>query len=163
MKPTVKYGLISGMVAGLWMFLQYMTGVFRYPMGAMAGYLFYLVLFFCIFIGVKETRDNYYKGILDMRGTVVNGLQVAAISAVIHAVFTFLFWHWVPADFYSFLADAVKTRGESLQKPPEEIAQQIEQLKVNTQPFKQATLTIFNTMLPGIFCSVVFAFFLKKP
>lgn len=163
MKPTIKYGLLSGILSGSWMFIQYMTAIYQYSYGTIAGYLFYVVLFFCIFMGVKETRDNYYNGSLDIKGSVANGLQVAAISAIVHALFTYLFWIWVPSDFYQYLAQTIEKIGKELNKSPEQIAEQIQQLKENTKPFKQATLTIFNTMLPGIFSSILFAFILKKP
>lgn len=163
MKPTIKYGLISGVFAGSWMFVQFMTGVYKTSFGSIAGSLFYILLLFCIFIGVRETRDKLLNGLIDIKTAVSNGLQVAAVSAVVHAIITYIYWVWVPSDFYVYLVDTVKQVGAELKKSPEEIAEQLEQLQENLKPFRQATLTIFNSMIPGIFGSILFAFILKKP
>jgi hypothetical protein len=149
MKSSTKWGLISGLSAGLWMvlimFLE-IKGLSAGSLGNIPAWIFYIV---GIYLAILQTRLNDFGGFIDFRNCFRTGLQAASIASVI--------WNLLMVIFYIIISQ------EDMQKlfpldSPEQIASR-KNILTEVQVFVISTVI---TILIGTFISIILSFILKK-
>jgi Protein of unknown function (DUF4199) len=173
MKNTIiKYGLISGSIAAVCMFLM---GFYLKSMGSdmskfensmYIGYTLILLSMAVIFFAVKSYRDEVSDGKVSFGKGLLIGLGITLISCACYSLmWLVVYYNFMPNfmdDFSRYSMDKLRATGASdaeILKSQTEMNQFKEMYK---SPFSIFALTMIEPLPIGILISFVSAFILKK-
>lgn len=103
MKNAIKYGLIIGVLSGLWIFLLHFTGVYdnAYPREGNFSTLEVLSIFIPLiglFFGIKSFRDNFNGGRMEFFEGIMEGFKIMIVGGIIAAFFATIYVSYVGKD-----------------------------------------------------------------
>ncbi len=103
MKNAIKYGLIVGVLSGLWIFLLHFMGVYddAYPReGGFSGLevLSIVIPFAGLFFGIKSFRDNFNGGRMEFFEGIMEGFKIMIVGGIIAAFFATVYVQYVGKD-----------------------------------------------------------------
>src|SRR5688572_16516223 len=102
MRISVKIGLLTGLLAGAWMLAEYYFGLSHSVAGQYTGIVGLILLIFGICISISITKRKEFSGTIDFRNAVKAGVITASITAVLMAVFTYIFFEFVDTGFADY-------------------------------------------------------------
>lgn len=118
-KIILVFGLISGVVAGLlmWLLMGFVnTGAINFDNGMIWGYATMIIALSMVFFGIKAYRDNHGGQITFLKGLQI-GVLISVISAVCYAVSWELYYPKVGDEFMqkytAYYLDKMRTEGAS--------------------------------------------------
>ena len=163
MKPTIKFGSLFGLTSGALTFLLYNPSIHQNKYALLLSYVYFPFLIFSIFLGVKAHTATLKLNVFTIEEAVKTGLQVLLFFAITHASLTYLFWSFVPPEYLNHLISTMQMLASKANLSPEKLAEEVENFRKTTEPFRAATTAILFDFIPGTFISIIFAFILKKP
>lgn len=100
MKNAIKYGVIIGVLSGIWILLLHLAGVYEqeYPKSDSSSWLEYasiIIPFIGLYLGIKSYRDNINGGTMEFFEGLFEGFKIMAIGGVIAAFFAVVYIHYV--------------------------------------------------------------------
>lgn len=96
MKNSLKYGLIIGLVSGLYILILHLTGAYEahFPVSDRFTWfegLSVLIPFFGIYFGVKSFRDNYNGGRMEFFEGIFEAIKIVLVGGLITAFFAVIY------------------------------------------------------------------------
>lgn len=91
-KPEIKYGLLGALLLIIWTLTQYFAGfhTYHFAIAQYTGYGNFLIVFICLWFGLKE-KSRDYKGQFSVRRGVKESMYQLFITASIASLFMFLY------------------------------------------------------------------------
>lgn len=173
MKNTIiKYGIISGSIAGLLLFLA--TLIFKnigidkvgFDNFGYFGFTLILISMMIIFFGIKSFRDLQSDGVITFGKCFLTGLGILLISSIIYSLSWVIIYHFfLPTfmdDFANYYINQTKNSGGSqveLANKLQEVNQMKEWYKT---PFSVFAITLLEPIPVGLLVTIVSAFILRK-
>lgn len=158
MKPIINAGIMLGVAAGIWMFINGFAGLYRSPGTA---WLFPVVAtvieIFVIVWGLKKTAQ-LGRG---YGGQVLAGLTIAVIGAVLILGFS-LIWANVFTDAAEVTAAMQADAWADGGMPEEQIEETLEATAFTRTPFFQALSGSIATIVTGLVISLIAAIFIRR-
>ena len=159
---SFKFGLIPGVFFIAWKMFVFYTHQQFSPMGIFSSIAALVVLFICVFLGIKKTRDKEYDGYIILKSCMKAGIKTTLVSATIIALFTYAYLQFIDTGYATdYIARIVKNAVNS-KAEFKDINAEIEKFKAIHTPFKESTFALFFTLLAGSFMSFICSSFLVK-
>ncbi len=101
-KEIFGFGLAGGLVLCLWVFVEFLTGVFfdMPELGRYYGLLSVAILLTVIIIGVKRIRDKKLEGFITYIDAVKHGLRITLFASIWVTFFWIFYYNFINPDFY---------------------------------------------------------------
>ncbi|RZA17052.1 MAG: DUF4199 domain-containing protein [Lysobacteraceae bacterium] len=169
-RNILKYGVIAGLVVGVFMYLSFWSTGGQMPHGAwgmVVGYATMLVALSAVFMGIKHQRDVAGGGVIRFWPAFGMGLAISFIASLFYVAT----WELVQAtlihDFAGSYADAViasqKAKGldgAALAK----LSAEMDAFKVQyADPMFRLPMTFTEIFPVGVLVSLVSALVLRNP
>lgn len=98
MKNAIKFGVIIGIVSGIWMLIMHLSGVYQ-EHAAMPGskgtswmeFASLLIPFIGLYTGIKHYRDAYNGGHIEFFEGIFEGFKIMLVAGVIVAFFAVIY------------------------------------------------------------------------
>ncbi|MGB0429205.1 MAG: DUF4199 domain-containing protein [Bacteroidia bacterium] len=129
MKPSVKYGVLSGLILGVILFISMMMAPSEvdyenpFASGIGGGIMWWLVktalLFGLFFMAVKETRDKLYDGYITFGGGFKTAYGTAWITMLVYLVVAAVYYYIFNPDWYPVSWDQLAEQIEDSSAPQE--------------------------------------------
>lgn len=100
MKNAIKYGIIIGVLTGIWILILHFTGVYdaAYPSGGSFSWLEYLSVIIPLvglYFGIKNFRNNYNGGKMEFFEGIFEGFKIMVAGGIIAAFFATIYIYYV--------------------------------------------------------------------
>lgn len=100
MKNAIRYGLIIGIVSGVWIFIMHFAGTFDQPYpgtGRMSWleYLSVIIPFAGLYLGIKNFRNTYNGGTMEFFEGLFEGIKILLVGGLITAFVGVLYFSYV--------------------------------------------------------------------
>jgi hypothetical protein len=91
-KPEIKYGLLGALLLIIWTLAQFFAGfhTYQFAIAQYTGYGNFLIVFICLWFGLKEKSIDY-KGKFTVRRGVKESMYQLFITASVSSLFMFLY------------------------------------------------------------------------
>ncbi len=163
MKPSVKYGLISGVVGVLFNLVMYITGINRTGSMQMIQWLGLIIPITCMYFAIKTYKEEIGNGWITFGKAFNQAFMVGLIGGVIGSVYHFLYIKFIDPTFIDFQMnqqlEKMTDRGMS--------EEMIEQAMKQTAPFMTPPVQLGFAILFSLFFAAVLGLLLaglmKKP
>ena len=163
MRLSVKYGIAAGLLSGSLFYSEYFTGMFETSNGLYSLLLSFLILIMFIFLSIQSQFNHHNNGTpFTVRKGIKEGMVVTALTAIILAVFTYVFF-WAIAP--EILENTIAVNEEYIREKnlsEEETQKRIDGLHTMASPFIESSKAIFRTMIMGGLSSLVLALVVVK-
>ncbi len=162
MKNFLKWALIIaiiGIVSGLIGFLT--AGEFDTTTGSRGvfyqamGWVSMIAAIVCLFLGIKEKRDTDPSDFTFGRGWT-EGFLISAVSSVLSAVWTYIFYSFIDTEFISQMKDfTISQMASGGGMSPEEVEQAQSMMEMSFSPGAWAIWVLLAFLLSGMILSLV--------
>jgi hypothetical protein len=149
MKCSTKWGLISGVSAGIWAVILLILDLYGISPGALGMIPTWIFFGVGIYLAILQTRVNETEGFISFSVAFRAGLQCAAISALVWNVCYFIFHIFLNRDQLHILY-------------PHDSELQLIARKSISSIIPSFIIATVLTILIGSVVSLVFSFILKK-
>jgi Protein of unknown function (DUF4199) len=168
----IKYGLISGVIAGI--LLSSTTMIFKnigfdkigFENSMYMGYATMIASMSVIFFGIKAFRDQHNEGTITFLKALLIGLGITLISCIVYAlVWLVVYYNFIPTfmdDYANVCIQKAKNAGVSQAEMSETIASMNQMKEWYKNPFMIFAMTLTEPLPVGILVSLVSAVFLRK-
>ena len=101
MKNAVKYGLIIGILSGIWIVIIHFSGIYEqtYQESRSTSWLEYasiIIPFIGLYFGIKSYRDNYNGGKMEFFEGIFEGIKIMIVGGIIAAFFATVYISYMP-------------------------------------------------------------------
>jgi len=168
-KAVFKYGLISGAISAMLMFIT--TGLLHDYIGfSAAGYAVgtagMILSFLLIYPGMAYYRDNVGGGQISYGRALSIGLLIAAVSSVIYVFAWIIVYKTMMPDFMdkyaAYIVDGMKAKGASADKISDKMAEMQKFKEMYKNPVLMFLMTYMEPLPAGILVSVISAFVVRR-
>jgi hypothetical protein len=169
MKKTVlKFGLICGAIlSAMFAVMMPFAEKIGFDNGMIVGYTIMVLAFLLVFFGIRSYRDTIGHGRISFGRALGVGLLIVAIAGVCYVVtWEIVYYKFLPDFSEKYAAHAIeKVRNSG--KSPEEIAQEVEQMKQMMTLYKNNILfnmavTFLEPLPVGLIMTLISALILRK-
>jgi hypothetical protein len=157
MKPTMKAGIVLGVLVGFWTLVMGVTGWYKDPALVSVFYVVILIEIGVLIWGLKMTAPESAYG-----KQVGNGTLIAIIGSVIIFCVSYIFTTVLYPNYFADLQAIQEEMLAAEGKTPEEVAQFVEAGKVVATPFMNAVSGVIGTVVTGLVGSLIIGAFFKK-
>jgi len=164
MKIILKYGLLAGMIVGVYIMVEYAIGLHgKYlEYGQYTGYVRYVLLAAGVFIGVRDTRDGERNGSISFWPAVWVGIRISFVAAAVITISELIYIQFVnpgfTEDYIAFMIAKLKAANATV----EEINNLLAQAKAWSSTAWQIVFYMGETMALGAIFSIIAGAILKK-
>lgn len=101
MKNAIKYGLVIGVLSGIWLLIMHSMGVFEqeFPKSDKSSWLEYVsvvIPFVGLYLGIKNYRDNIDPdGKMEFFEGVLEGFKIIIVGGIVTAFFAVIYMQYV--------------------------------------------------------------------
>ena len=169
MKKTVLvFGLISGTIISTFMAITMALGAKEnnFDNGMIWGYTAMLVSFSFIFVGVKNYRDNYQKGLISFGQAFKTGLLIALIASTMYVVVWMIEYNFYLPDFMDKYSAHLIQQAKESGTSAAELNSQLSQIQQSKELYKNPLFFILITYMEifpvGLVVSLISAAILKR-
>ncbi len=164
MNLILKYGLLVGVIVGIYMMIEYAIGLHGEYLeyGQYTGYVRYVLLAAGVFIGVRDTRDGERQGNISFWPAVWVGIRISFVAAVVIAISELIYIQFVNPgftdDYIAFMIAKLKAANVTV----EEINNLLAQAEAWRSTAWQIVFYLGETMALGFIFSIIAGAMLKK-
>ena len=167
-KAVFKYGLISGAIAAVLMFIT--TGLLHdyigfSTAGYLVGYAGMVLSFLIIYPGMKTDRDNTGNGQISYGRALSIGLLITAVSSVIYVFAWIIIYKTMMPDFWdkyaAYYISKMKTNGATEGAINAQMAMMQQYKDMYKNPVMMFLMTYIEPLPVGIIMSVICAFIVR--
>ena len=101
MRNAIKYGLIIGILSGIWILILHFAGVYEdNPKVGNYSWIEYasvLIPFVGLFFGIKNFRDNINGGRMEFFEGLFEGFKIMIVGGIIAAFFAVVYVQYSPS------------------------------------------------------------------
>lgn len=103
MKNAIKFGVLIGIVSGIWVMILHFAGIYErgYPTSDGISFLEYasvIIPFLGLFFGIKNFRDNINGGKMEFFEGLFEGIKIMVVGGVIAGFITAIYISYVNPD-----------------------------------------------------------------
>jgi hypothetical protein len=171
MKAFVKYGLWTGIISGLWGLVSFTVvgwlnnsafhgSIPATQIRSYSGLFSLIILALGIYLGLKQTRTRNGNS-LTYSQAVKTGIGIAVITAVLVAIFTWLYCTIINPGYADFMAQDVQHSMTSAGKSTAEIAQAAEATRKEFSTGAQVAQALIGQVVVGTLLTLIFGLFLR--
>lgn len=165
---VLTFGLISGAIlsAVLLVTIPFADKI-GFNNGVVIGYTTLVLAFLLVFFGIRSYRDTVGNGHISFGRALGVGLLIVAIAGICYVItWEIVFYKLLPDFSEKYAAHAIEGVRNS-GKPPEEIAQKIENMKRMMTLYKNnilfnVAITFLETLPVGLVMTLISALILRK-
>jgi len=165
---VLTFGLISGAIMAAMMF---MTLPFMEKIGSdkalVIGYTTMVLAFLLVFFGIRSYRDTIGAGRISFLRALSVGLLIMLIASVCYVISWEIIYHNFMPDFTEKYVARATQEARNSGKSPEQIAQEVEQMKQMMTLYKtnilfNLAITILEPLPVGIVMTLISALILRR-
>lgn len=99
MKNAIKYGLIIGVLSGIWILIFHLAGVYENPDEGFSWieYTSVLIPFIGLFFGIKHFRDHINGGKMEFFEGLFEGFKIMIVGGIIAAFCAVVYVQYAPS------------------------------------------------------------------
>ena len=163
MKQIVAiFGLIAGAVMAVLMFgLMPFIDNIGYYLAMAIGYTTMVLSFLMVFFGIRSYRENVNGGVISFGRAFAVGILITLIGTVIYVLAWEIMYFGVPGLKEKFVTMCVAHLKNS-NATADEIAKQMEMLKMLDNPLINAAMVFFEPFPVGLVITLISAVALRK-
>ena len=159
---VVIFGLIAGAVMAVLMFgLMPFIDNIGYYLAMAIGYTTMVLSFLMIFFGIRSYREKVNGGTISFGRAFAIGILITLIGTVIYVLAWEIMYFGIPGLKEKFVAMCIGHLKNS-HATAEEIAKQMEMLKMLDNPFINAAMVFFEPFPVGLVLTLISALALRK-
>jgi hypothetical protein len=100
MRNAIKFGVLIGIISGIWIMVLHFAGLYErpYPAADRISFLEYasiIIPFLGLFFGIKNFRDNINGGRMEFFEGIFEGFKIMVVGGVIAGFFTAIYVSYV--------------------------------------------------------------------
>lgn len=167
-KTILTYGLISGGIAALLMFITvlFVSDKEDFSSGVYVGYAGIILSFVLVYFGIKSYRDKYRNGIISFGKAFQVGILIAAISSLIYVIAWMSYSPYLMPDFPQKYAKAQIENSKEAGKSEAEVAQVEEEMQKYLEsienPLIYGLMTFAEPFPVGLIITLISSMILKR-
>ncbi|HRG28606.1 MAG TPA: DUF4199 domain-containing protein [Chitinophagales bacterium] len=167
-KTILTYGLISGGIAALLMFITvlFVSDKEDFSSGVYVGYAGIILSFVLVYFGIKSYRDKYRNGIISFGKAFQVGILIAAISSLIYVIAWMSYSPYLMPDFPQKYAKAQIENAKEAGKSEAEVAQVEEEMQKYLEsienPLIYGLMTFAEPFPVGLIITLISSMILKR-
>ncbi len=170
-RNIIIYGLIAGIVVSALMLIivnnmSHCGGSLDYDTSMFVGYASMIISFSLVFVGIRNYRDKYNRGIISFGKAFKIGILIVLIASTIYVA------AWL-VDYFFFIPDfaekysaqqlgEMKASGASQVEMNKEIKKMANFVRIYNNPFSNAMMTYVEILPVGIVVTLISSFILKR-
>jgi len=171
MKPSVKSGLYTGLLSGLWV-LSCFTIVSwfnsslhleipAWRIRAYSGLFSIIILVVGIYLGIREAKRQNGSQIT-YGGAIKTGVIVSIITGVLVALFSFLYCTVINPGYAAYMAKEAEKAMVAAHDSPEKISRQLDKVKQDFSTSSQVVMTLVGQIVVGTISSLIIGKFIRN-
>jgi hypothetical protein len=157
MKPTMKAGIVLGVLVGIWTLVMGVTGWYKDPALVSVFYVVIVIEIGVLIWGLKKTAPESTYG-----KQVWNGTLISIIGSVIIFCVSYLFTTVLYPNYFTDLQAIQEKMLANEGKSSEEIAKVLEAGRTMATPLINALSGVIGTVVTGFVGSLIIGAFFKK-
>lgn len=170
-KNIIIYGLIAGIIVSILMlssvnYLSHCEGSVDYDTSMLIGYASMLLSFSLVFVGIRNYRDKYNKGVISFGKAFKIGIIIVLIASTIYVVAWLIDYFFFIPDFlekYSaHMLDELKATGTSQAEIDKQTKEMADFSNMYKNPFFNAMITYTEILPVGLIVTLISSLILKK-
>lgn len=170
LKSAINGGLLLGLIQIIYSVIMYVFDIMPIGLSKM-GIMFVislLIYFFIIFYSSKSYRNNVLGGYISFGQAFVFGLLLAVFSAILFAIYNYIFNAFIDPDYSEKILSASKSWTESFMESKGVAEAQIEEAmdKIDAKgivtPLKSVKQALIGGTVFGVIISLITAAIVKK-
>lgn len=157
MKPTMKAGIVLGVLVGIWTLLMGYSGWYKDPVLLNVFYVVILIELGVLIWGLRMTapENTYWK-------QVGAGTLISVIGAVIIFCVSLIFTNLLFPNYFEELRTIREEMLRQAGQSEDQIAAALEASRSMENPVVNALMGVVGTVATGFVASLVIAVFLRK-
>ena len=157
MKPTMKAGIVLGVLVGIWTLLMGFSGWYKDPVLLNVFYVVILIELGVLIWGLRLTapENTYWK-------QVGAGTLISVIGAVIIFCVSLIFTNLLFPNYFEELRTIREEMLRQAGQSEDQIAAALEASRSMENPVVNALMGVVGTVATGFVASLVIAVFLRK-
>lgn len=167
-KTVLTFGIISGVIIAVLMTITtFFADRIGFDRAVIVGYTTMLIAFLFVFFGIKSYRDNIGDGAISFGRAFAVGILITLITCLFYVVsWEIIYINFLP-DFADKYANYYVEKSRAAGATPEQIAQQLEQMKqmkaLLDNPWLAMPVIFISEPLPvGLVMTLISAAILRK-
>jgi len=171
MKTFIKFGLWTGIISGLWGLVSFTVvgslnnvafhgHIPATQIRSYSGLFSIIILAVGIYLGLKQARTRNSNN-LTYGQAVKTGALIAIVTAVVVAVFTWLYCTVINPGYTEFMVQDCQRTMTAAGKSPAEIAQCVESTRKEFSTAAQVGQALIGQAVVGTVVSLIFGLFLR--
>ena len=171
MKTFIKYGLWTGVVSGLWGLVSFtVVGLLNESafhgsipaaqIRSYSGLFSIIILALGIYLGLRQARTRNENS-LTYGQAVKTGALIAVVTAIVVAVFTWLYCRAINPGYAEFMVQDCQRTMTIAGKSPVEIAKCVESTRKEFSTGAQVAQALIGQAVAGTVISVIMGLFLR--
>ncbi len=170
-KNIIIYGLIAGIIVSVLMlftvnYISHCAGNIDYNSSMLIGYASMLIAFSLVFVGIRNYRDKYNKGVISFGKAFKIGIMMVLIASTIYVVAWLIDYFFFIPDFaekYSaHMLDKLKTGGASRIEIDKQTKEMADFVRMYKNPFYNVMMTYLEILPAGLIVTLISSLILKR-
>ena len=164
-KNIITYGLIAGIVVSFLMLFS-VSNIIDFNIGLFIGYTSMLIAFSFVFVGIRNYRDKYNKGVISFGKAFKIGIMIVLIASTIYVISWLIdYFFFIPDYLEKYAAhvlDKLKASGASQIEIDKQIKDMANFAAMYKNPFFNAMMTYVEILPVGLIVTLISSFILKR-
>jgi amino acid transporter len=170
-KNILIYGLISGIVVSILMlvtvnYVSHCEGNIDYDTSMLIGYASMIIAFSLVFVGIRNYRDKYNKGVISFgKAFKIGGLIVLIASTIYVVAWLIDYFFFIPDFLEKFSAhelDQLKASGASQIEIDNQTKEMADFARMYKNPFFNALMTYAEILPAGLIVTLISSLILRR-
>lgn len=163
MKPSIKYGLVSGTIGVLFNLVMYITGLNRTPSMQVIQWLTIIIPIACMYMAIKTYRDEIGNGWITFGKAFNQAFIVGLVGGLIGSVYHFLYLKFIDPTYGDYLMQVQLEKLTEKGMSDEMIDQAMKQMAPFMSPPVQFAFAIGFSLFIAAVLGLIMAGVMKKP
>lgn len=170
-KNIIIYGLIAGLVVSTLMlftvnYISHCEGNIDFNSSMLIGYASMLIALSLVFVGIRNYRDKYNKGVISFGNAFKIGIMIVLLASTIYVVAWLIDYFFFVPDFmekYSaHMLDQLKAGGASQMEIDNQTKEMAGFARMYKNPFFNAMMTYIEILPVGLVVTLISSVILKR-
>lgn len=170
MKQSIKYGLVSGLLIGIWnlscfsivttLNTYWKLGIPSERIRAVSGLLGIVLLVIGITIGTKAVRREN-GNTLTYGQAVLTGIGISVVTAFITSCFAYVYCTFINPGYTDFMVEDTRKVLQQAQVPAEELQKRLALARTEFSTKSQVLQSLIGQSVVGSISSLIIGIFIK--
>ncbi|MDX1685312.1 MAG: DUF4199 domain-containing protein [Saprospiraceae bacterium] len=165
-KIVLTFGLISGIIVSIMLFITFATELVNWDNGEVIGYTSMIIALSAIFFGIRSYRDKYLGGTINYGKAFLVGLYITIIASTVYVASWMIISNTLAPDFMQEYYDHTESTLRASEMSESDIQVKLEEVRAFQELYKNPWIKIGMTymeILPiGLLISLISAAILQN-